>query len=257
MQEQQLVSFRSLYNKHDSFFRQKKNAEVRANAKRDAVHDLSAIKAFLVAEGGLGGLGEVGGGDCDGESDEGVEGIPQNPTSAASMDGFKRMERCRLALDALDQAGWKRSFHQRKFHDAFLAASARVFFKLDPAGSFQRAHQKILEINNWQHLKQEILISTPRRFGKTISVSLFAAALMFSCAGVELSIYSTCKRISQKLLRNVVKFLGLIYETLGYEKLPVIRANCEEIHIQGPEGSADVRITNSYPSKVSKNKCVY
>lgn len=75
---------------------------------------------------------------------------------------------------------------------------------------------------------QEILISTPRRFGKTISVSMFAAALLYSCAGIELSIYSTCKRISQKLLRNVVKFLDLIYAGIpGSERMRVIRANCE------------------------------
>jgi hypothetical protein len=108
----------------------------------------------------------------------------------------------------------------------------------------------VLEINGWSNLNQEILISTPRRFGKTISVSMFAAALLYSCAGVELSIYSTCKRISQKLLRNVVKFLNLIYESTGEAPMHVIRANCEEIHIQGPEGSSDIRITNSYPSKV-------
>ena len=34
--------------------------------------------------------------------------------------------------------------------------------------------------------------------------------------------------------------------------MKVIRANCEEIHIQGPEGPMDVRVTNSYPSKVKK-----
>jgi hypothetical protein len=87
--------------------------------------------------------------------------------------------------------------------------------------------------------------------GKTISVSMFAAALLYSCAGIELSIYSTCKRISQKLLRNVVKFLNLIYEATGETPMPVIRGNCEEIHIQGPEGSGDIRVTNSYPSKVT------
>lgn len=148
------------------------------------------------------------------------------------MDGFKRMDRCRLALDALDKKGWKRSFFQKKFHNAFMAACARAFFKLDKPGSFQKAFQKILEINSWNNLNQEILISTPRRFGKTISVSMFAAALLFSCSGIELSIYSTCKRISQKLLRNVVKFLDLIYDGLGCERMKVIRSNCEEIHIQ-------------------------
>lgn len=101
------------------------------------------------------------------------------------MDGFERMRQCRLALDALDVAGWKRSYHQRMFHEAYIAACARYsffesslalhapekfshipcrpFWKLDPPGSFARAHQKILDLNSWDNLAQEILISTPRR----------------------------------------------------------------------------------------------
>ena len=88
------------------------------------------------------------------------------------------------------------------------------------------------------------------RFGKTISVSMFAAALLYSGASVELSIYSTCKRISQKLLRNVMKFLSLIYEGLGVQEFKEVRCNMEELVLQGPEGSTDIRIVNSYPSKV-------
>ena len=56
-----------------------------------------------------------------------------------------------------------------------------------------------------------MLITTPRRFGKTFSVSMFAAAMLYSTAGLEMSIYSTCKRISQKLLNNVWKFLKCIH----------------------------------------------
>ena len=41
-------------------------------------------------------------------------------------------------------------------------------------------------------------------------VSMFCAALLLSCPSVEISIYSTCKRISQKILRNVMKFVMLI-----------------------------------------------
>jgi hypothetical protein len=84
------------------------------------------------------------------------------------MDGFERMRQCRLALDALDVAGWKRSYHQRMFHEAYIAACARPFWKLDPPGSFARAHQKILDFNNWDNLAQEILISTPRRYQATL-----------------------------------------------------------------------------------------
>lgn len=79
---------------------------------------------------------------------------------------------------------------------------------------------------------------------------MFAAALLYSAKGVELSIYSTCKRISQKLLRNVQKFLNLIYEGLKVPPFKEIRCNMEELVLQGPDGVSDVRIVNSYPSKV-------
>jgi hypothetical protein len=137
-----------------------------------------------------------------------------------------------------------------RFHDDYLRGCSRVFFKLEAPGSFERAHKKILEINGWDCLQQEILISTPRRFGKTISISLFCAALMFACPAVECSIYSTCKRISQKLLRNVCKFLDLIYTELKVAPLRIIRKNQEELQVQGPEGQGDMRTISSYPSKV-------
>jgi hypothetical protein len=108
--------------------------------------------------------------------------------------------------------------------------------------------------NGWDHLAQEVLISTPRRFGKTISVSMFAAAMLYAAPSVEISIYSTCKRISQKLLRNVSKFMLEICggEQEGLEKhgFKVVRQNMEEIVLRGTEGIGDTRVVNSYPSKV-------
>jgi hypothetical protein len=82
------------------------------------------------------------------------------------------------------------------------------------------------------------------------SVSLFAAALLFSAPAVECSIYSTCKRISQKLLRNVKKFLDLVFVGMDMHPFKVVRSNCEELVLQGPEGKQDLRVVNSYPSKV-------
>ena len=187
-----------------------------------------------------------------------VYDVPRDPLQAflrgkvqhSNVDGFERIRRCREALDILDGAGWQRSYHQRVFHDHFIRACSRVFFKTDPPGAFARAHQVLLELNSWDNLSQEVLISTPRRFGKTIAVSMFAAAILYSAARVELSIYSTCKRISQKLLRNVCVFLNLIYEAGKKEPMRVVRCNMEELVVLGPEGSQDQRVVNSYPSKV-------
>lgn len=120
-----------------------------------------------------------------------------NMEQMRNVNGWTRLARCRQALDALDRQGWARSFHQKHFHDQFIRASMRIFWKLEPAGSFSRDHCKILEYNGWNSLPQEMLISTPRRFGKTISISMFAAAMLFAAPCVEVSIYSTCLRISK------------------------------------------------------------
>lgn len=85
---------------------------------------------------------------------------------------------------------------------------------------------------------------------------MFAAAMLYAAPNVECSIYSTCKRISQKLLRNVCQFLDLIYAALGVPKYKVIRANMEELVVQGPETGQDRRVVNSYPSKVIFLICV-
>ena len=109
----------------------------------------------------------------------------------------------------------------------------------------------MLEVNGWEHLAQEVLISTPRRFGKTISVSMFAVAMMWGAPSVEISIYSTCKRISQKLLRNCVKFFyEVCKQDLAAAGFKVVRQNMEEIVLRGPSGERDVRVVRSYPSKV-------
>jgi hypothetical protein len=84
----------------------------------------------------------------------------------------------REALEALDRQGWQRSFHQRLFHDYFIRACARIFWKTEPPGAFARDHQKILEMNGWDHLSQEILVSTPRRFDPLTAFVIVALLFM-------------------------------------------------------------------------------
>ena len=231
-----LMSLQALYDEYAEDVKHDEDVEVDAleAARALARAEGNCYQMFLLSKQKAGGGGPT-------------RGIG---TPAGVKDGFTRMADCRRALDVLDATGWNRSYHQRMFHDNFIRASARVFFKADPPGAFARAHQMILDLNGWDTLSQEILISTPRRFGKTISVSMFAAAMLASCTGVELSIYSTCKRISQKLLQNVQRFVQLVYKGLGQDDMRVIRSNMEELIVQGPDSPTDIRVINSYPSKV-------
>lgn len=132
-----MISYDGLYRSYDEAVKRSGEEERERINRGSAVQDRPAIATFTL---------EV-----------------KSKKDQDAMDGFSRMRRCRMALDALDRAGWKRSFFQRKFHEAFIASCARAFFKLDPPGGFQRAFQKILDINGWDNLSQEILISTPRR----------------------------------------------------------------------------------------------
>ena len=82
---------------------------------------------------------------------------------SGSLSAFDRINQCRRGLEALDRQGWLRSYHQRQFHEQFIRACARIFYKTEPPGTFQRDHQRLLQANGWKNLSQEILISTPRR----------------------------------------------------------------------------------------------
>ena len=64
------------------------------------------------------------------------------------MNGIKRIQLCRQALEALDRRGWDRSFHQRLFHEEYLKSCARIFFKRDGPGAFAISHNRLLEIKS-------------------------------------------------------------------------------------------------------------
>jgi hypothetical protein len=154
-----------LYRLHDELL-SRKQAESASLAERqakmhvlenqyDELQELPALSSFMHISDAMD--------DVLTSSSQADGNGPADNNGPVTRDGFDRMKRCRMALDAIDQGGWKRSYHQKLFHEAYIAACARPFWKLSPPGSFARAHQKILDINNWDNLAQEILISTPRR----------------------------------------------------------------------------------------------
>ena len=53
-----------------------------------------------------------------------------------------------------------------QFHQAFMKAAARVIYK----GEWETERPMIMEKYGWERCNSEVLISTPRRFGKTYSI---------------------------------------------------------------------------------------
>lgn len=163
-------------------------------------------------------------------------------SGTSSSSGWKNLAALRKTLAFFDRCGYNRSVQQRQFHEAFIRATIRVIFRDD----FEPNALDIMRENGWDDIRQEVLIVTPRRFGKTFSVGLFTAAFLWTQPRAEVCIFSTGRRASRKLLALIRKFLGHID---GSDRR-VVKYNVEELHIRGDAGPDDVRTLASYPSKV-------
>ena len=77
--------------------------------------------------------------------------------------GDANVRTLKTLLRMVDERGFERSDHQLAFHDAFMKATARVLYKADWGVS----KPAIMAKHGWKKVSSEVLISTPRRFGKT------------------------------------------------------------------------------------------
>ena len=66
----------------------------------------------------------------------------------------------------------------------------------------------IMDKFGWPECTSEGLISTPRRFGKPVSIALFCACLALAL-GLEIVVFSPARRASRKLLERIVEFIRL------------------------------------------------
>lgn len=87
------------------------------------------------------------------------------PIRGETMRGDTNLRTLRTLLALVDERGFERSPHQLAFHSAFERCTARVIYK----GEWAACRPQIMRRNGWDRCSSEVLISTPRRFGKTFS----------------------------------------------------------------------------------------
>ena len=164
-------------------------------------------------------------------------------SSAKSVSGRDRLGRLNEALTIIKSSpGMINDKNQRDFHRKMTMAVIRKLFKDDFAEHLEYLRTQF----ETDAFKAEVMIITPRRFGKTYSVAMFVAACAYAIEGSDQAIFSTGRRASKKLLDLIYRFLC----KLPGMKESIIVKNVETIHIQGPNGPDDVRKISSYPSKV-------
>ena len=143
-----------------------------------------------------------------------------------ASQGDKLMLRLRHLLDYVPKSykGWERSKMQKMFHRKFMQATCIHLYRNDADIDMDR----IMKMNKFDNLKQQVLCLTPRRFGKSTSVAMFVASYVLTVPYSEQCIFSTGRRASQKLLeliRDMIK--------AGKEGWRFIKCNGETMLIQG------------------------
>lgn len=154
--------------------------------------------------------------------------------------GCTRLRTLNALLRKIDLRGFERSAHQLQFHAAFTAACARVIYS---GGEYAVHFASINTHNGWAHDSKEVLISTPRRFGKTFSVAIFCACLALA-SQQSIVIFSPGRRASRAILVRIQEFINVA----GFPKSQ-LEYNEEQLRIRNLEGT--ISTVRSFPSKKS------
>lgn len=163
---------------------------------------------------------------------------------SAARDEVPGDERLRQIQHLLDNfEGFKRSAAQREFHEAFIDANLPHIYGI---ADYEKYAERILRERKIETMQTEVLVCCPRRFGKTTSVSMFVAVMLYCVPDTWISVFSTGQRASTTLLDQAARF----FYTLPGAKDRVIKKNQEQFFIRGVDGS-DVRRFHSFPSSVA------
>jgi len=118
-------------------------------------------------------------------------------------DGLEKFNAGIHALNRLDDLGYRRSKQQIEFHTAFLGSMVQQIF----GGDLNKYLNEILEALGLKQLNKDVAVCCPRRFGKSTSVALFAAAMAYTQGDIDFVIYSIAMRTSRMLTARIYQMV--------------------------------------------------
>lgn len=131
--------------------------------------------------------------------------------ASASTKGFDIYMQLQATLDRFRQSDGsliKRSTDQRNFHRHMMNACLPKIF----GAEWDTSSESILQRLGLSEAKinSQVVISTPRRWGKTWSVSMFVAACLYCIPGFTVIIYSVADRQSKMMMETVVSMFDTL-----------------------------------------------
>lgn len=151
--------------------------------------------------------------------------------------GSERVEALKEALRTLDE-WWPRSIQQKQAHEQFIHACLPQIYGDELEPNLER----ILKMIGQCQLQKDVMVCWPRRMGKTMAISLFAAAYMLTQPSAEIVIYSNAKRASSMMSKRIYQ---MVVRLAGGAHV-VKRSNEEDLVITNWAGS--ISQSHAYPS---------
>ena len=161
--------------------------------------------------------------------------------AAVATTGDQCLADIRDNLAWLDAHGHQRSPQQRELQEAFLMATAKIIYR----DEFDDNVERIMNANGWEKLYQEVLIGTPRRFGKTYSTSMFACVLLLAVPDIKICIYSTGKATAAMVLDHIRSFFHELPCSTDFE---VLTSNEKVLQLSPRGNPLDKRVVKSFTS---------
>ena len=155
------------------------------------------------------------------------------------QDSHKVMDRMRQLLAKCD-----RSDQQIQMHEKMLRCVAPQVY----GAAIQEHEMEVMAYNRFENLTQEIIITAPRRFGKSWAVAMFACVALLCIKGCEISIFSSGARASgvHTGMSGIIR--TMLADNFGVTKNMISAKNQEHTYLKlGPN---DVRKLNAYPGSV-------
>lgn len=169
-----------------------------------------------------------------------LEKYTTNEKGSSVQKGHAIMDRMRALLNT-----FRRSEQQKQFHHIMLRCLAKQVY----LESIWTHELEILEYNGFDSLNTEVMVSAPRRFGKSWGVAMLACVVLLCVPHCELSIFASNKRAAggDTGMSSIIRKFLLEHFKVPKEKF--YTDNSEHIFLKFPGN--DIRKLNAYPGSVS------
>lgn len=170
-----------------------------------------------------------------------VDDSRMDGSASDESTGWKSLKAIYGFLDDFDNSpDYKRNLMQRRAHDFYIQATLRAIFGSD----FGHNIAKLRAMYRLTELRQEVLVSAPRRNGKTYATCMFGSGVMCAVPNMTLAVFSTGRRASRAFLLTTYKMIV----HLGFKDW-IHEFNQEVITLRNPKNERDERKISSFPSR--------